>query len=111
MYKGKTVPDKPETTMSRQKQLPVVGALIEKAKQLDFENDRKIDDVYVESRKELKNMTESGETKAVQNLQKTETNMLDPSWGWTRVEYVAYCDMDEEGNRRKLRMVGRKILE
>ena len=30
MYKGKAVPDKSDTTMPRQKQLPVVGRLIER---------------------------------------------------------------------------------
>ena len=43
-YKGKPVPDKPETTMLRRRQLSVVGTLIEKVKQLVFENARKIDD-------------------------------------------------------------------
>ena len=27
------------------------------------------------------------------------------------MEYVAYCDMDEEGNERELRKIGVKILE
>ena len=27
------------------------------------------------------------------------------------MEYVVYYDMDEEGNKRELRMVGRKILK
>ena len=52
MYKGKTVPNKPDTTMPRQKQLPVVGTLVEKVKQLDLENARKIDDFDVEAQKE-----------------------------------------------------------
>ena len=52
--------------------------------------------------------SESGEAKAVQNLQKIGINMLDPSWAGIRVEYVAYYDMDEEGNKRESRMVGRK---
>ena len=46
------MPDKPETTVPRQKQAPVVGKLMEKVKQLDFENARKIDDFDVEVRKE-----------------------------------------------------------
>ena len=32
--------------------------------------------------------------------------MLDPSWVGTRVEYVAYYDMDEGENERDLRTVG-----
>ena len=87
MYKGKTVPDEPESTMPRRKQLPVVGTLIEKVKQLDFENVRKIGGFNIEARKEWKKRTESGEAKTVQNLQKIGTNMLDPSWVGTRVEY------------------------
>ena len=38
IYRGKPVPNKPETTIPRRKQLPVVGTLIEKVKQLDVEN-------------------------------------------------------------------------
>ena len=34
------------------------------------------------------------------------TDMLHPRWVGTRVEYVAYCDMSEEGNERELRMAG-----
>ena len=49
MYKGDPVLDKPETTMPRQKQLPVVGMLIEKVKQLDVENARKIDDFDIKA--------------------------------------------------------------
>ena len=37
--------------------------------------------------------------------------MLDPSWVGTRVEYIAYYDMDEEGNERESRPVSGKILE
>ena len=77
--------------------------VIEKVKQLDFENARKIDDFDVEAQKEWKKRIESGEAKAIQNLQKIGTNMLDPSWGGTRVEYVAYYNTDEEGNKRELR--------
>ena len=91
--------------------MPVVETLIEKVKQLDFENARKIDDFDVEDRKEWKKRTESGEAKAVQNFQEIGTNILDPSWGRTGVEYVAYYDMDKEGNKRELRMVSRKILQ
>ena len=56
---------------SPQLQLPVVGTLIEKVKQLDFENARKIGDFDVEAQKERKKRTESenGDAKAVQNLQ------------------------------------------
>ena len=111
MYKGKPVPDAPETTMPRRKQLPVIGTLIEKVKQMDVENATKIKDFDISARKEWKNRTESGEAKTVQNLQKIGTNMLDQSWVGTRVEYYAYYDIDEEGNERKLRPVGGKILE
>ena len=37
--------------------------------------------------------------------------MLDPSWVGTRVEYLAYYDIDKAGNGEKLRPVGGKILE
>ena len=50
--------------------MSVVRTLIEKIKQLDFENTSKIDDFDVKARKEWKKRTESGETKAVQKLQK-----------------------------------------
>ena len=40
------------------------------------------------------------------HLQKIGTNMLDLSWIGTRVEYIAYCDMEEEGNEKELRTVG-----
>ena len=70
----------------------------------------KIDAFDVKARNEWKKKTESGEAKAVQNLQEIGTNILDPSWGGTRVEYI-YYDIDEEGNKRELRMVGGKILE
>jgi len=103
--------DEPESTMPRRKQLPVVGTLIEKVKQLDFENVRKIGGFNIEARKEWKKRTESGEAKTVQNLQKIGTNMLDPSWVGTRVEYLAYYDIDEKGNERELRLVGGQILE
>ena len=44
------MPDAPETTtMPRQKQVPVVGTPIEKVKQLDVENARKIDDFDINS--------------------------------------------------------------
>ena len=92
MYKGKPVPDAPETTMPRRKQLPVIGTLIEKVKQMDVENATKIKDFEINARNEWKNRTESGEAKTVQNLQKIGTNMLDPSWVGTRVEYITYYD-------------------
>ena len=87
--------------------------IIEKVKQLDFENARKINDFDVEAQKEWKKRTksESREAKAVQNLQEIGTDMLDPSWDGTRVKYVVYCNMDEEGNKQELRMVGGKILK
>ena len=47
-------------------------------------------------------------SKSGSNLQKIGAKMLDPSWGGKRVEYVAYYDMDEEGNKKELRMVGEK---
>ena len=46
------MPNKPETIIPRQNQLPVVGKLLEKVKQLDFENDRKIDDFDTYQRSE-----------------------------------------------------------
>ena len=97
--------------MPRRKQLSVVGTLIEKVKELEVENVRKIGEFNKETRKEWKKRTESGVAKMVQNLQKIGKNMLDPSWVGTRVEYVAYYDMDEEGNERKLRTVCGEILE
>ena len=105
MYKGKLVPDEPESIMPRRKQLRVVGTLIEKVKELEAENVRKIGDFNKKTRKEWKKRTESELAKLVQNLQKIGTNMLDQSWVGRRVEYVAYYDMDEEGNERKLRTV------
>ena len=111
MYKGKTVPDEPESTMPRRKQLRVAGTLLEKVKELEVENVRKIGEFNKETRKEWKKRTESGVARTVENLQKIGKNMLDPSWVGTRVEYVAYCDMDEEGNERKLRTVCGEILE
>ena len=68
---------------------------------MDVENVRKIDDFEIKARNKSKKRTESGEAKTVQNLQKIGTNMLDPNWVGTRVEYLAYCDIDEEGNERK----------
>ena len=62
-------------------------------------------------RNRRKGLKERGEAKTVQNLQKIGTNMLDQSWVGTRVEYLAYYDINEEGNERKLRPVGGKILE
>ena len=111
MYKGKSVPDEPETTMPRRKQQPVIGTLISKVKQLDIENTRKVEDFNMDCRKEWKKRTESGEAKTVQNLQKKGEHMLDPSWVGTRVEYLAYYDIDEAGEERGLRPVGGKILE
>ena len=35
--------------------------------------------------------------------------MLAPSWVGTRVKYVVYYDMDEEGNERKLRIAGLSV--
>ena len=70
MCKEKKVHDKLETTMPRQKQLPVVGTLIEKVTQLDFENARKIDNFDVKVQKEWKKRTESGEAKAVQTYKR-----------------------------------------
>ena len=61
--------------------------------------------------KEWKKRTKNGEAKAVQNFQKIGTDMLDPSWDRTRMEYVPYHDMDEEGNERELRMVDGNTLE
>ena len=37
--------------------------------------------------------------------------MLDPTWVGTSVEYVAYYNIDKEGNERELRKVGGQILE
>ena len=37
--------------------------------------------------------------------------MLDPSWVGTRVEYLAYYDIDKAGKEKKLRQVGGEILE
>ena len=106
------MPDKPETTMPRRNQLPAVGTLvIEKAKQLDVENARTFDDFDIKAQKEWKKRTESRETKTVQTYKKIGTNMLDPSWVGTRVEYLAYYDIDEERNNRVLRPVDGKILE
>ena len=34
--------------------------------------------------------------------------MLDPSWVGTRVEYLAYYDIDEARNEKELRPVGGK---
>ena len=48
------------------------------------------------------------EKPTIQNLQKIGTNMLHPSWVGTRVKYLAYYDIDEEENERKLRPVGGK---
>ena len=41
-------------------------------------------------------------------LTKKGGNMLDPSWVGTRVEYLAYYDIDEVGNEKELRLVGGK---
>ena len=70
MYKGKPVPDAPETTMPRRKQLPVVGTPIEKVKQLDVENARKIDDFDVEARNEWKMRTEREKPKQFKTYKK-----------------------------------------
>ena len=78
---------------------------------MDVENARKIDYFEIKARNEWKKRTESGEAKTVRNLQRIGTNMLDQSFVGTRVEYLAYYDIDEEGNERKLRPVGGKILE
>ena len=73
---------------------------------------RKIDDFDVRARKEgKKKRTEGGENKAVQNLQKIGTKMLDPRWVGTRVEYVAHYGTDEEKNERESRTVGRKYYK
>ena len=111
MYKGQKVPDEPETTMQKCKQLPVVGTQTLKIKQMDMENNKKIKEFNMDSRKEWKRRDESGKAATVQNLQKKGENKLDPSWVGTRVEYLAYYDIDEAENKRELRPVGRKILE
>ena len=46
--------------------------------------------------------------KRFKTYKKISTNMLDPSWVGTKVKYVIYYDMDEEGNKKELRMVGEK---
>ena len=78
---------------------------------LKIENARKFDDFDIKAQKEWKKRTESGEAKTVQNLQKIGTNMLDPSWVATRVECIAYYDMNGKRNERELRPVGGKIIE
>ena len=78
---------------------------------LKIENARKFDDFDIKAQKEWKKRTESEEAKTNQKLQKIGTNMLDPSWVGTRVEYIAYCVMDEESSERELRPVDGKILE
>jgi len=66
---------------------------------MDVENAREIGDFEIKARNEWKKRTESGEAKTVQNLQKIGTNMLDPSWVGTRVEYLAYYEI--ASSRRK----------
>ena len=101
MYRGKPVPDEPKTTMQERKQQPVVGTLISKVKQLEIENNKKIDGFNMECRKEWQIRTESGEAGTIKNLQKQGETMLDPSWVGTRVEYLAYYDIDKAGKEKK----------
>ena len=100
MYKGKPVPDEPKTTTQEQKQQPVVGTLISKVKQLEIKNTNKIEGFNLECRKEWKTRTESGVAGTRKKSQKKGENMLDPSWVGTRVEYLAYYDIDKAGKEK-----------